>query len=110
MIGLFDYFRVTSVWIKHWWRDETLAWFRRVFCEPAETANTLCAVPITANDTEYCINMFNSTECESIRANAQERMENVMLGYYYLNAVWGVCLIVLVSSVCLWVGFGRESI
>ena len=45
-IGMFDYFRVTDVWIKFWWRDRTMAWFRRRYCEPPEVANTRCAVPV----------------------------------------------------------------
>jgi hypothetical protein len=96
VIGLFDYFRVTTVWIKHWWRDETLAWFRNYFCSPRSTANTLCAAPVTDNVTEWCIAHYNSTECEAIRGAAQSDMERFMISYYYINAIWGLCLIALV--------------
>lgn len=98
VIGLFDYFRVTTVWIKHWWRDETLAWFRRYFCEPQETANTLCAPPVGVNVTGWCLLHFNSTECGPIRDEAQSKMLRFMLSFYYVNAVWGVCLVMLVSN------------
>ena len=44
--GLFDIFMVTEVWIKFWWRDNTMAWFRKLFCDPPDSANELCAVPV----------------------------------------------------------------
>lgn len=43
-----------EVWIVNWWRDRTMAWFRKTYCEPSEVnisgvilevANTLCAAP-----------------------------------------------------------------
>lgn len=53
-IGLFDYFQVKGVWIKFWWRDSTMAWFRYHFCK-AETANTRCAAPVFVNDTDVTV-------------------------------------------------------
>jgi hypothetical protein len=47
---MFDYFQVTEVWIKFWWRDRTMAWFRAQFCDPPESANNECAVPEFDND------------------------------------------------------------
>ena len=37
------------------------SWFREKFCEPSETANTLCAVPLGINETEWCLDEYNST-------------------------------------------------
>ena len=62
VVGLFDYFHVTQVWIKYWWRDRTMAWFRHRFCEPREFANTLCAVPI-----------YGSEDEERVRTTARRR-------------------------------------
>jgi hypothetical protein len=102
VIGLFDYFRVSEVWIKFWWRDKTMAAFRESFCDPSETANTLCAVPVYANpqnETQWCIDNYQATNCTAIRDAAQKGMERFLLGYYYLNAVWGICFLVLVRSI-----------
>jgi hypothetical protein len=54
-LGLFDTFRVTDVWIKFWWRDRSMAWFRYRYCPlnayNESTANGECAVPeFTAED------------------------------------------------------------
>ena len=45
VIALFDYHRVTGVWIKHWWSTPSMAFFRHLCCEDG-TANTKCSVPI----------------------------------------------------------------
>lgn len=129
MIGLFDYFRVTKVWVKHCkldlgaprnryyarllilsfslcfdpvagWRDESLSSFRRAFCEPSSTYNTLCAAPEVNNVTSWCLANFNATDCEDIRDEAQEKVDRFMIAYYYGTAIWGIFLILLVSS-CL---------
>lgn len=33
MIGLFDYYRVMEVWIKHFWGDASMAYLRGLFCK-----------------------------------------------------------------------------
>ncbi len=48
-VEMFDYFHVTEVWVKFWWRDATMAWFRYRFCDPTETYNTLCTVPLLSS-------------------------------------------------------------
>jgi hypothetical protein len=48
-VSMFDYFHVTQVWIKFWWRDRTMAWYRYQFCYPRTTYNTQCAVPVYSN-------------------------------------------------------------
>ena len=45
VIALFDYHSVTDVWIKHWWDNPSMAWFRSFFCELG-TANNKCKVSI----------------------------------------------------------------
>jgi hypothetical protein len=97
VIALFDYFRVTNVWIKHWWRDDTMAWFRNKFCA-IDTADTLCTVPVSDEENEWCMEKFNATNCVATRDAAQADMERWMLPYYYANAAWGLCLIALVSA------------
>jgi len=101
-IGLYDYFRATDVWVRHYWRDPTMAWYRESFCMPATTANTLCTVPIGANRTEenrWCLANYNSTECSSIRNDAQSSTEQWLYVYYYANASWGLVLICLLFLV-----------
>ena len=98
VIGLFDYFRVTDVWIKHWWRDKTLAWFRSAFCSPRETSNTLCTVPVASLEEEvlWCQYHYYSTDCTRIRNDAQADMGRFMLSYYWLNAGVGLVMVCLV--------------
>ena len=55
-VGLFDSFRVTDVWIKFWWRDRTMAWFRHKYCPlnafNETTANAECSVPEFSDENE----------------------------------------------------------
>jgi hypothetical protein len=55
LIGLFDSFGVTKVWVAFWWRDRTLAWFRRRFCDPPEVANTRCVVPVFQEEADETV-------------------------------------------------------
>jgi hypothetical protein len=58
LIGLFDSFGVTKVWVMFWWRDHSLAWFRRRFCDPPEVANTLCAVPVFQEEVDETVRFY----------------------------------------------------
>lgn len=103
VIGLFDYHRVTKVWIRHWWRAPTMAFFRKIFCQDG-TYNNKCLVPLGGapflNETSWCWNFFNATNCTQIRNDAQEKVFRWTYLYYTLNGVWGVLLIALVRVVC----------
>lgn len=58
-VGLFDSFRVTDVWVKFWWRDRTMAWFRHQYCPlnsyNESTANRECAVPEFTDENEAIV-------------------------------------------------------
>ena len=96
VIGMFDYFSVTDVWIRHWWRDSTFAWFRRQFCEPSDTFDNKCTPPERINVTAWCLDLYNATDCGRIRRRAQSDMEDFMISFYYVNAAWGLVLVILV--------------
>eukprot|EP00538_Stauroneis_constricta_P000135 CAMPEP_0119551834 /NCGR_PEP_ID=MMETSP1352-20130426/4968_1 /TAXON_ID=265584 /ORGANISM="Stauroneis constricta, Strain CCMP1120" /LENGTH=1110 /DNA_ID=CAMNT_0007597951 /DNA_START=132 /DNA_END=3464 /DNA_ORIENTATION=+ len=98
-ISLFDYHRVTIVWIQHWWQERTLSWFREQYCEDG-TAHTLCIVPIDggpdyATEDDWCMALHNSTECTDIRDDAQDTMEYSLIIFYTCMGAWGICLLVL---------------
>lgn len=97
IIGLFDYFDVTEVWITHWWRNPQMAWFRRSFCVPQSTYNTLCTVPRGRNETARCLLNYNATSCAAIR-DAQQQMYFAMDAFCYFSASWGLILAILVST------------
>ena len=98
VLALFDYYRVTSVWIKHWWSARSMGWFRRVFCR-AGTADTTCAIPyfqsddILAND--WCIDKYTSTDCQDLRSDATAKMAKMSYIFIYINFAIGFTLIVL---------------
>lgn len=79
-----------------------MAWFRSRFCDPSETANEECAMPVfttTAEGVEWCMENFgnNSTDCIEIRDKAQDDMERSIYVYYYSNAAWTIFFVLLVS-------------
>lgn len=99
VVHLFDYFGCTRVWIKHWWADWTMAWFRKRTCQPPSTYNTLCVVPISDNETAWCLLNYNATNCSAIRNNAQATTDAALKSFYFFSAVWGLLLLLLVSGV-----------
>jgi hypothetical protein len=95
-ITLFDYHRVTEVWVVHWWTKKQLSWFRQTFCLP-ETSDTLCAVPIDGgpdyeDEEAWCRANYGSTQCETIRNNAQDDTIFWLLIFYTALASWSVVL------------------
>ena len=87
VISLFDYHRVTQVWVRHWWYLPSMAWFRQVFCAN-DTYNTLCVVPIgggqnSTSEDEWCTQLFNATNCTEIRDTAQAEVARNMYIFYY---------------------------
>ena len=98
-ISLFDYFRVTEVWIKHWWLQPHLSWFRDYFCEEG-TSSTLCLVPLDggpdyATEDEWCQANYQSDSCTEIRDDAQDRMTSSMLLFYTCLASWSILMLAL---------------
>lgn len=87
VISLFDYHRVTQVWVRHWWYLPSMAWLRQVFCA-TDTFNTLCVVPIGGDqnytsEEEWCTKLFNATNCTEIRDSAQANASTNMYIFYY---------------------------
>ena len=86
VISLFDYHRVTQVWVRHWWYLPSMAWLRKAFCEDG-TFNTLCVVPVdggenSTSELQWCVDTFNSTNCTDIRDSAQNEVTRFMYIFY----------------------------
>ena len=87
VISLFDYHRVTQVWVRHWWYLPSMAWFRKEFCVD-DTYETLCLVPIDGgqnftSEELWCLDTFNATNCVDIRDAAQTEAARFMSIFYY---------------------------
>lgn len=79
-----------------------MAWFRETYCEPG-TAGSLCLVPIYEegadyNETDWCMDKYQATNCTEIRDAAQDEVEDLMIFFYNSNVAWGFLLIMVVSS------------
>uniref|UniRef100_A0A7S1YXR5 Uncharacterized protein n=1 Tax=Trieres chinensis TaxID=1514140 RepID=A0A7S1YXR5_TRICV len=99
VVSLFDYHRVTDVWVKHWWSTPSMNWFRELFCL-AGTAYTKCAMPvgggsINTTEDEWCELNYNATDCSDIRSEAQQKMTTTSYIFVTGNGIWGVLLILL---------------
>jgi hypothetical protein len=102
-ITLFDYHRVTEVWVVHWWGVNQLSWFRDKYCLDG-TANTLCLVPINggpdyATEDGWCQALYNATDCSYIRDDAQKATTYWLLMFYTSLATWGCIFLFLVLLV-----------
>jgi len=89
-ITAFDYYDVTSAWIRHNWNSIQLWWFRTQFCLP-DTADSLCIVPIDGgqeydSEDDWCFEEHNSTGCTDIRDQAQEK-----------TAFFSICFLQVIS-------------
>ena len=96
-ISLFDRFNTTQVWVQNFWRSPQMAWIRRRNCHPSSVYNTLCTVPDVQNETQWCIDNYNSTECTSIRTSAEQSAVQSLVRYYAFTGVWVLCLFCIVS-------------
>jgi hypothetical protein len=99
VVSLFDYHRVTDVWIRHWWLTPSFDWFRQQFCLEG-TANTECTVPIDGgaefdSEDEWCSFYYNATNCAQIKIDAQKEMAAVSYVFLTSNAIWGLLLVCL---------------
>jgi len=100
MIGLFDYYRVMEVWIRHFWGDASMAYLRGLFCEEG-TENDECVVPIMGgeeykNEKAWCLAKYNSTRCEYIRNEAQYECTVASYIFFTSNGVWALILVFLI--------------
>ena len=91
-ISLYDYYNVTEVWIRHWWLDDNMSWFRGFFCEKG-TENSTCLVPIDGgagykSEAAWCMAIYGSLECTQVRDDAQAWMQRFMLTFYTGLAGW----------------------
>ena len=73
-----------------------MAYFRYWFCQPTDSYNSLCAVPVyedAADETQWCIDKYDSTNCTAIRDSAQERAAKSILWFYTGMAIWTLLLV-----------------
>jgi hypothetical protein len=102
-ITMFDYHRVTQVWVVHWWTEEQFSWFREMFC-PAGTADSLCVVPLDGgpgheSELEWCLDLYESTNCTEIRDEAQQDTVFWLSIFYTSLATWGCIFMFLLYLV-----------
>jgi hypothetical protein len=102
-ITLFDYHRVTEVWVVHWWGSNQLLWFRSNYCLEG-TAETLCVVPINggpdySTEDDWCQTLYNSTDCSEIRDEAQHLTSFWLSIFYTSLATWGCIFMFLMLLV-----------
>ena len=100
MIGLFDYYNVNEVYAKHWWGNPSMKFSRELFCEPPETAQNECMVPIFggndyATEQDWCFKNYNATNCTQIRDDAQARYNRFSRVFYTSNGIWACFLLAL---------------
>jgi len=83
--------------VTHWWRSYQLSWFRQIFCQD-DSYNTLCVVPLSVNETEWCSVHYNATNCTEIRDSAQDRTIFSLNCLYYFSGAWALLLLFLVRK------------
>jgi hypothetical protein len=96
-ISLYDYYNVTEVWIRHWWLEDNMSWFRNFFCEIGTSMST-CLVPIDGgagfeSEDAWCLANYNTDHCTQVRNDAQDWMQRLMLTFYTGLAGWSSVLL-----------------
>lgn len=95
VVAMIDYFNAKQVWITKWWTSQEMAWFRWTYCDPQDTYNSLCTVPLVENATGWCLAVYNSTDCARIRDDAQATMLTSLNILTYFSAGWGLVIVFL---------------
>jgi len=78
VIACFDFYQYMETYFNHRWELAPFDEVRRLFC-PSNTANTKCIAPILGNYPEYnnvnewCLGLYNATDCWDIRSVAEAR-------------------------------------
>jgi len=110
VLTLIDVYRVSDVWVEHWWHSDSFRWFRDTFCvgtEPGKCtqpfrdtsiSSSTSGVPQVLNVTMWCMKQFNHTDCVEILEESKSRFKEIAFFFYIANGVWGVLLMILVSD------------
>ena len=83
-----------------------MAWFRRITCR-VNTYNTYCVVPIDGlpefqSAEEWCMNYYNSNQCQAIQAIAQSKMSTYSKTYYNVNGAFALITVLMARCACSW--------
>lgn len=101
-VGLFDFYYAIDVWVIHWWAVPSMTRYRKIFCIE-DTFDNECRVPINGgsqyqNETNWCEDLHDGTNCTSIRDEAQQKM--VFYSRIFFSS-FGVCGIISIMLLIL---------
>ncbi len=70
-VAAFKFYMFMETWFYHQWELPTFGEVRKLLCSPSSTAFTKCIAPINGgknfpNVNAWCLNFYNSTDCEVI--------------------------------------------
>ena len=108
VLTLIDLFRVTDVWVEHWWHSDSFQWFREFFClgsdpkkcsQPSwKSFDSMDIADACSNSTLWCMENFqNDTDCTEVLQNSKSNFKEIAFLFYIANGVWGVLMTILVS-------------
>ena len=52
------------------------------------------------NETDWCMDQYQATNCSDVRDEAQHETEELLLFFFNGNAAWGAALLMVVSLRC----------
>lgn len=98
VFNLFDYLKITPIFINHWWDSKSFTLFREWFCEEKYLTSTL---PSDLTLEECC--KGDNYPCSEMKNQAQENMAIYATFFLIMNFVWGLMFLVtqIVTSIML---------
>jgi hypothetical protein len=76
-VTCFDFYSYINVYFRHHWEEDEFLGLRKIFCKSG-TASNKCKCPILGgpfydNETSWCMGVYNATDCEEIRTDAENK-------------------------------------
>lgn len=113
LFACFNWYFFIPTWFLHEWSKPGFAQLRKIFCEPASTANNKCIAPLNFAYTEYrgnkfnytgdynatvwCLQNFGATDCVRIRNDAIDRAVLWAERLIFVQTCVGVFTVLLIS-------------
>ena len=100
VFNLFDYVKVTRVFVKHWWDTFSFSYFRELFCPNTNvTEYFVQGINITSDDFCKCSSaeLIYFDDCEEIREESENNMNFYLTIFLTINFAWGLAFLITIA-------------
>ena len=99
VFNLFDYIKVTNVFVTHWWDTRSFLSLRQYFCPDTNVTKYLIqGVNITSDEFCQCSSLELSyyKDCKDIREDSELDVNFYLSIFLYINFAWGLAFLITI--------------